>query len=88
MDIIRLRLVNIILIMSSLTLFLLLVLHASYHESTHAGYLRDITKITRLPGIAYGSSYLEARIPIFEDDSNRLYPQMPMTGSRDYVYAK
>jgi len=51
-------------------------------------YIQNITKLTKLPGIALSTSYLQNRIIYYDDYSNKLYPQMKNYSQTDFVYAK
>ncbi len=62
--------------------------HAHHHDEIRMTNIKSVVKITRLPGMARSSAYLEARFPAYADYSNTVYPKMRQTGYMDFVYAK
>jgi hypothetical protein len=50
--------------------------------------IKNLTSITKLPGIAISTPYLEKRIIYYKDYSNKLYPNMKNYSKMDFVYAK
>lgn len=65
--------------------FSLLILTTSYSKE-RAIEIKNLTKLTKLPGIALSTSYLQNRVIYYEDYSNKLYPQMQKYHKMDYVY--
>jgi len=50
--------------------------------------IKDLTSLTKLPGISISTSYLEKRVIYYDDYSNKLYPNMKNYSQMDFVYAK
>jgi len=71
----------------SLTLLFILSFKAKYSED-RAQQISTLTQLTKLPGLALSTGYLEHRISFYSDDSNTLYPKMKNYTKMDYVYAK
>jgi len=65
-----------------------LTLATVFHLKSNERAIKTISKITRVPGFALSTSYLENRIIYYKDSSNRLYPQMKHYKQMDYVYAQ
>lgn len=61
---------------------------SSEYSLTRETQLENLTELTKLPGIALSTPYLENRLIYYEDYSNRLYPQMKNYSKMNYVYAK
>ncbi len=57
-------------------------------KQEHSQFLSLVTSLTHLPGLALSTSFLERRVSEYQDQSNRLYPQMRYYKEMDYVYAK
>lgn len=51
-------------------------------------YIQNLTSLTKLPGLALSTPYLEKRILYYGDDSNKLYVGMKNKSQMDFVYAK
>ncbi|WP_297441618.1 hypothetical protein [Sulfurimonas sp.] len=47
-----------------------------------------MSKLTKLPGFASSTSFLEHRIHCYRDSSNQLYPKMQDLKQMDFVYAQ
>jgi hypothetical protein len=75
-----------------LTLFILCLTLASFvsamTKQNNAKELTVLSELTKLPGFARSTSFLEHRISLYKDNSNRLYPKMFSTGKMDFVYAQ
>ena len=74
------------LVISS-SLFVILLSQSSY-STQRESQIKVLTKLTKLPGIALSTGYLESRVIYYKDYSNQLYPQMKNSSKMDYVYAK
>ncbi len=68
-------------------IFFILVYTSQYSPSRELE-IQTLTKLTKLPGIALSTGYLENRVIYYKDYSNQLYPQMKNSSKMDYVYAK
>ncbi len=66
----------------------LVLLSASSYSKTRETQISNLTKLTRLPGVALSTSYLQNRVLYYQDHSSRLYPEMKNYSKMDYVYAK
>jgi len=71
----------------SFSLFVALLSQASYSPQRKS-QIQTLTKLTKLPGIALSTGYLENRIIYYKDHSNKLYPKMRNYSKMDYVYAQ
>jgi len=68
-------------------IFFSLILHSEYSQ-TRQTQIESFTTLTKLPGLALSTGYLEKRVIYYEDHSNSLYPKMRNYLKMDYVYAK
>jgi hypothetical protein len=50
--------------------------------------VRELTYLTKLPGIALSTTYLQKRVIYYDDYSNKLYPQMKNYSKVNFVYVK
>lgn len=71
----------------SLTTFFSLAYYSNYSKEREV-QIEAVTSLTKLPGLALSTAYLEHRVIYYRDDSNRLYPQMKNDSKMNYVYAK
>ncbi len=67
--------------------FSLLILPSKYSKERELK-IQKLTSLTKLPGLALSTGYLENRVIYYEDYSNQLYPKMKNYLKMDYVYAK
>ena len=67
--------------------FILLISASSYSKPRET-QIRQLTTLTKLPGIALSTPYLENRVLYYRDHSSRLYPKMKNYSKMDYVYAR
>lgn len=74
-------------LMISVTLFFTLLYHSDY-SAQRESQIQTLTRLTKLPGLALSTGYLESRIIYYSDDSNQLYPEMKNYSKMDYIYAK
>lgn len=58
---------------------------AFYKRSTTVA---DVTKVSRLPGLALSVPYYESRVREYRDYSEVFYPAMHPINSMDFVYAR
>ncbi len=70
-------------ILMGLFVLILLTPHAQDNQD-----IKTLTKLTRLPGLAISTSYLEKRVLYYDDYSNKLYPSMKNYSQMDFVYVK
>lgn len=70
-----------------LSVLLLLLFNSSYSKRREDS-INQLTSITKLPGMALSTTYLENRVLYYDDYSNRLYPQMKNNSKTSFVYAK
>jgi hypothetical protein len=68
--------------MTSFTFYLLL------NKKSNEREIINLSKITKIPGIARSTSFLEHRVQCYTDVSNRLYPKMQYYKQMDFVYAQ
>ena len=57
------------------------------HTPTNTSAIKTFTQIVQIPGFASSSPYLESRVGFYQDQTNRLYPQMRYYKQMDYIYA-
>lgn len=57
-------------------------------NGTQNSEIQRLSNITKLPGIALSTTYLENRILYYDDDSNQLYPTQKKYTYTGFVYAK
>jgi len=70
-------------ILVSLFVLILMTPHAKENKN-----IKVLTKLTKLPGLAISTSYLEKRVLYYDDYSNKIYPDMKNYSQMDFVYAK
>ena len=66
----------------------ILLLSASSYSKPRETQIHQLTTLTKLPGIALSTPYLENRVLYYRDHSSRLYPKMKNYSKMDYVYAR
>ncbi|MEA1982951.1 MAG: hypothetical protein U9N39_05345 [Campylobacterota bacterium] len=76
-----------LLLFASLFAFVTLLCNSQYSQDRES-QIATLTRLTKLPGIALSTDYLEHRNPYYADSSNQLYPRMKNYSQMDYVYAK
>ena len=57
-------------------------------DSQRSASIKSIHLLSRLPSTVNSTSFLEKRISVYDDFSNRLYPQMSQSTQGSFVYAK
>ena len=67
--------------------FVTLIRTSEYSQSREL-QIQNLTQLTKLPGIALSTPYLENRVIYYKDYSHRQYPKMKNYSKMDYVYAK
>lgn len=66
----------------------ILMLSTSTYSHKRELKIQELTNLTKLPGIALSTNYLEHRVIYYEDYANKLYPKMSNYKKMDYVYAQ
>ena len=61
-------------------------LDAVFYERSSS--VADVTKVSRLPGVALAVPYYESRVREYRDYSEIFYPAMQPINSMDFVYAR
>lgn len=61
-------------------------LDAAFYERSVS--IADVTKVSRLPGVAFSVPYYEPRVREYRDYSDTFYPAMQPINSMDFVYAR
>ncbi len=57
-------------------------------DSKRSASIKSIHLLSRLPSTVNSTSFLEKRVSVYDDFSNRLYPQMSQSTQGSFVYAK
>ena len=57
------------------------------YKQDYPKQIEALSGVTKIPSIAYGGSFLEYRVSLYDDESGRLYPQMSNYKTREFVYA-
>jgi hypothetical protein len=70
-----------------ISLFIFLLLSTDYSRDREK-QITNVSMLSKLPGIALSTSYLEKRVIYYDDYSNSLYPKMKNYSQVDFVYAK
>jgi hypothetical protein len=54
----------------------------------HENSIKKLQKLTQLPSLSNSTTFLEHRVALYQDFSNRIYPQMQEHTYREFVYAE
>ncbi len=57
-------------------------------DSHRATSIKSLHLLSRLPSTVNSTPFLEKRVAIYDDFSNRIYPQMSQSTQGSFVYAK
>ncbi len=57
-------------------------------DSQRASSIKSLHRLSTLPSSVNSTPFLEKRIAVYDDFSNRLYPQMSESTQGSFVYAK
>jgi len=80
---------NFFLFLSILVLsFFFIILKPNLNEDTRTKNIQNISKLTKLPGLALSFPYLENNILYYEDFSNNIFLNIPPYQYSDFVYEK
>jgi hypothetical protein len=67
--------------------FLALIIFTN-RDLKRANSIKNIHLLSRLPSTVNSTPFLEKRVALYDDFSNRLYPQMSESTGGSFVYVK
>ena len=74
--------------LASFTLVSLLLIVFSLYHTRDTKSLEQLSQVAAFPSVALSNSFLEKRITLYDDTSNRLYPEMHNFQKLDFIYAR